>query len=437
MRNLLALLAASTMLAACGGGGGPTYAGGTPPPSAGGSGSGSGGTHTFENPNETRTYQGIGGAHTLSFLEAIQLGGGGVPDFAGDSSGQTAITYAGEASTARNSQIQITFDPRAGVYTLRIDDPLSNTSVNTRFQDPASLTDFGGAAEPQWGAPDLQFSSVTYYEAGDGDPLSPYEASGNGTIVVPGTNDVPPLMEPESTYQSATFFLQTPGTSTQYVTFAGFVRNSYTYAINEQTGAYEINHTLSRGAFAFGERTPNDDVPTTGVFDLSGNMLATMINNPTIDGEMGPVNDSYFQWIQGTVDLTVDFANDEVRDIAFSGTVTEPQIQALTQYSASFDPNGVHSYVPAGTLFEATGSAEINLVNVGGFLGSIDTARFVAQAGNLFADGASVQDIAITGSSIDGAFFGPDGEEVGGGFRVVGGVPDQRVDILGTFTAGN
>ena len=37
-------------------------------------------------------------------------------------------------------------------------------------------------------------------------------------------------------------------------------------------------------------------------------------------------------------------------------------------------------------------------------------------------------------SSIDGSFYGPNAVEVGGSFRIVGGVPDQRVDILGAFT---
>ena len=33
----------------------------------------------------------------------------------------------------------------------------------------------------------------------------------------------------------------------------------------------------------------------------------------------------------------------------------------------------------------------------------------------------------------DGAFYGPNGEEAGGGFRIVGGKPDERVDIVGAF----
>jgi hypothetical protein len=46
--------------------------------------------------------------------------------------------------------------------------------------------------------------------------------------------------------------------------------------------------------------------------------------------------------------------------------------------------------------------------------------------------------VDIAGSSLDGAFYGPGGSaeklEVGGGFRIVGGTPDQRIDIMGAFT---
>lgn len=447
MRNLIALMAASTMLAACGGGTGPTFAGSQAPQTGsggtgGGTGSGgnTGASHSFVSPTETRTYQGIGGAQTYSYLNEIEVDTT-TGTFVGDATSHQAQTYAGNASTARNSNISITYDPRAGVYTLTIADPSSGTNVSTNFQDPAARTDFGGNVEPQWGTPNTGFQNVTIFEAGDGDPLSPYRRSGEGRVEL-GRNDLPPLGTDGSTYQSATIFLQNPGSGTDYVTFAGFVRNSYVYSqLEEQVGAnvvttYSVDHEISRGAFVFGERTLNQDVPTTGTFDFSGSMLATMINNPTIDGQNGATFDSFYQWIEGTMNLTVDFAANEVRDILFSGVVSAPQIDALTQNSASFDPNGVYSYLPAGTLFEASGSADIDLVNAGGFLGAIDTARFVAQGGNLFADGSSLQDILIEGSSIDGAFFGPNGDEVGGGFRIVGGVPDERIDIMGVFTGG-
>lgn len=439
MRTVLALLAVSTCLTACGGGSGagPTFAGSTPPPSTGGGGGNGGTGHSFVDPTEPRTYQGIGGAQSYSYL--VELGVD--PDngsFVGDSTGHQAQIYAGNASTARNSNIQITYDPRGSLYTLRIADPASGSNVRTAFQDPAARTDFGGAVEPQWGVPDLGFQNVTIFEAGDGDPISPYRRSGSGSVQV-GRNDLPPLGSPGSSFQAVSYFFQKPGSGTDYVTFAGFLRNAYNYSqITNDDGSivYQVNHELTRGAFAFGERTANQDVPTTGVFDFSGNMLASMLNNPTLDGENGQRLPSFYQWIEGTADFTVDFANDEVRDILFAGTVTDPQVDALTQIGDNFDPNMIYAFVPGGSRFEAAGEASIDLVNAGGFLGAITSARFVAQNGNNFADGSTVQNLLIEGSSIDGAFFGPNGEELGGGFRIVGGVPDERIDILGTFTAG-
>ena len=67
------------------------------------------------------------------------------------------------------------------------------------------------------------------------------------------------------------------------------------------------------------------------------------------------------------------------------------------------------------------------MINAGGFLGQINSASFVNPNSQRF-------DLTIAGSSIDGAFFGPIGQEVGGGFRIVGGVPDERIDIIGAFT---
>ncbi len=40
----------------------------------------------------------------------------------------------------------------------------------------------------------------------------------------------------------------------------------------------------------------------------------------------------------------------------------------------------------------------------------------------------------LSANTIDGSFYGPNGEEVGGTFRLSNGVPDNRVDILGVFT---
>jgi hypothetical protein len=80
----------------------------------------------------------------------------------------------------------------------------------------------------------------------------------------------------------------------------------------------------------------------------------------------------------------------------------------------------------AGATFNASASGSIDLINKGGFSGQVGSASFT--------QGGTTTQVNIAGSSIDGAFYGPNAQEVGGGFRVVGGTPDQRIDILGAFT---
>jgi hypothetical protein len=120
--------------------------------------------------------------------------------------------------------------------------------------------------------------------------------------------------------------------------------------------------------------------------------------------------------MDGTSTTTVDFAAN-----TFSLNVT-----------ANIGPAGfdLHSNqfvaMPAGAVFTANGSGRLDLIKSGGFLGQI--------TGAYFTNAGVSSDLVIAGSSIDGAFYGPTAQEVGGGFRIVGGTPDQRIDILGAFT---
>ena len=82
--------------------------------------------------------------------------------------------------------------------------------------------------------------------------------------------------------------------------------------------------------------------------------------------------------------------------------------------------------VKDGATFSALGRGDINMVTFGGFKGIFDSAGFTNPDG-------STRQVAIEGSSLDGTFYGPNANEVGGGFRIVGGNPDERVDILGAF----
>jgi hypothetical protein len=127
---------------------------------------------------------------------------------------------------------------------------------------------------------------------------------------------------------------------------------------------------------------------------------------------------TYFQWIEGRSKTTVDFGASTFT-LDLNGTVFAPQFDNFTSKVATLQQ---------GATFTASGAGRIDLVNAGGFLGQFNTASF-AQGGQTF-------NLTVAGSSIDGAFFGPAADEVGGGFRIVGGTPDQRVDIIGAFTGG-
>jgi hypothetical protein len=406
--RLYLILASTTLLAACADGGGGIALNSTPVPGAGGNTPAS--THSFANPTETKTYVGLGGSQVFKYRTDARV-----------AFNQQAQVYAGSATTVRNSGIQITYDPGAAVFTLQVRDTNSGANTNTRFQDPASRIDFGGTKEPQWGTPQVTNSNVRYLQAGDGNPNSPYSHSGSGAIN-PGDNSTLPLGTPGSSYQSTTLFYLKPGTETQYVSYAGYVRNAFTFQTLTIGGqAYDqMDSTLERGAFAYGDLTNTSNVPKTGNGTYRGSMLATLVFNPTMDGQdpsTTNVLSSYFQWMEGTSTVNVDFLNNTFQ-LALAGTVFAPQFDRWTSPQSSV--------LNAGATFTAAGKGTINLVNFGGFKGQFDSARFNNTDG-------SVRNIAVAGSSIDGAFYGPAANEVGGGFRIVGGNPDERVDVLGAF----
>ncbi len=410
MRIILVLLA-TTALAACGGsdGGGSVASVG----SSGATSSSPTGTDFTQlvKPTATKTYTAIGGEQLFIYNT----------DSRSPSVGQQGQTYAAGTSSIRNSFISVTYDPTAAVYTLAVTDSAqAGAAANVRFQDPAQRIDFAGG-NPQWGTPNLTtapapLAGFQYYQAGDGNPISPYLVSGSGYI---NSGDV---NTPASTghlssagYTSTSLFVQKPGTSTQYVTLAGYVRNVFSFSVATIGGTQydNIDSTLQRGAFAYGIPTDNSAVPTTGTATYNGSMLATMVYNTA--PAFGNGNPTLFQWVTGTAATTVDFAKSTV-GVTLSGTVSAPQYDL-------FD-NAATISIPAGTTFSATGTATIDIVHNGGFSGNFSTATF--------SNGAAIAPVA--GSTLTGAFYGPKANEVGGGFRIVGGVPNQRVDIVGAFT---
>lgn len=479
MRIYIALLAA-TALTACGGSGpqtaggiaATTGAGGTPVGGTTGTGQ-TASAHTFVVPTLVKTYpaQVASQTYTYDYTEAVEtqkikardLDGSFLRTNTGDfvftvtpqtytvrdpitneqildpvTGRPTVITeipprrlekayqgtqlYEPFTSSVRSPGAQITYDPQNAQFTISIQQ--AGISENIKFQDPAHRTDFDGAVKPQAGVPNLEV----------GDPAT-WRTKGVQYLEV--SNDT------ATQYDHSTFFYELPGTSTKYVTYAGFVRNQFaqpTATVTYDTAGYQYSdlkvHTkLERASMVFGENTPISDVPTTGTASFSGNMIATMVNNPEFDKT--PDQSTYFQWIKGTANFTVDFAANSVKT-TLAGTVLDPLIDTrairLPTDAIGFhtDQNGVvysQAVIPAGAAFSATGAATIDLKGTGGFTGGFSAAKF-----DYAKNGApTTANVDIVGGSIDGAFYGPKAAEIGASFRIVGGIPDQRVDIVGAM----
>lgn len=430
MRNILLLLATSTSLAACGGAG-PTSVG-TNAVAAGGSAATP--THSFVSPSEVKTYQSQGASQLFEYtyneevhynkVPRRDVNGNvvldtatGLPVMVADTNSRTVLSasqspqlYGGDARTVRNPGITVTYDPRNAQYSLKIEQNGVAQSVN--FQDPVHRTDFSGATRPQDGVPNLELPNGTSWR----DRGVQYLEASTGSSAT--TSDI------------STFFYELPGTTTKYVTYAGFVRNHVEQEVettldetsSDLTTRLSRKTRFDRHAFVFGEQTSNSAVPKTGTATFNGNMIASMVNNPAYDTG----NDTYFQWIRGTATVDVDFAASSFKT-TLDGTTLTPFYDKRPILTS--DVSGIAydaSSIPAGAIFKALGGGRVDLVNVGGFAGTFSSASF--NYGNV------TNNVDIVGSTIDGAFYGPKATEVGASFRIVGGIPDQRVDIIGSFT---
>jgi hypothetical protein len=401
MRVTIAFVLA-TMLSACGGGGPTTISGSAAPSTPVAAGAQN--PHSFVNPADVKTYSAIGGVQHYEYYTDNR-----------NIRNQYGQLYAGDSTTARNSGISVEYNPRDAVFRLVLMQPGANVNQTLRFQDPIHRTDFGGAERPQGGVPDIPGKGIQYLQAGSSTGAANFD---------PAQSDIVPVGPVDLTRNLYTFFYQKPGTTTNFVTYAGYLRNGV--IITKEFEPLQAGQTvansytrqeaqLDRGAFVFGERTGNDAVPKTGTGTFKGDMLATMVFNNLRDDT--PNAPTYYQWLAGTSTTTVDFAANTF-SLALNGTVYAPQLDVFTTRDFS---------IQQGANFTAAGAGRVDLVSAGGFLGQINSAFFVNPNAQRF-------DVQIGGSSIDGAFFGPVGQEVGGGFRIVGGVPDERIDIVGAFT---
>lgn len=292
-------------------------------------------------------------------------------------SGTRVESFASELTDAASDKLSVTYNPLSDAFTVKVNTRAAGASVI--FDDPLYRTAFGGARQPQPGVP--QLSNYLYLQRG------PEVSSG----------------------EIQTFFYRTPGDTTRYVTLAGFVRSSRPASVSTDPAAVQ-RYSYSQSAEVFGILTPRGGAPATGRATYRGDLLATAIYNTELDTQ--PNIRSRLEWIQGQASLAFDFSNNSL-SAELSGTFldTADPFAALGAANAS----------NAGRSFFATGAGTL----------SADHSTFTGSLSQVSVGGTQVP---VGASALNGAFYGPTGQEIGGGFRIVGSGPDQRVEIIGAFT---
>ena len=443
MRNLAILMTTAAALAACGDGSGSSAIGSasstapvaTPTPSATTTPTPTAtAASSFVTPTTTKTYQAQAAVQAYGYTyneglsykkdKIVDATGAPVLDSLGfptyklntasrtlTGTGQGSQLYSANASTVRNPGVTVSYDPRNAQFTLNISQ--NGLSDAITFQDPAHRTDFHGLSTPQAGVPNLEIPGAT-----------DWRTKGVQYLQVDSGSSA-------SVSDTSTFFYELPGTTTKYVTYAGFVRNH----VEKPTEVIVADLTTSqttiassviryeRAAFVYGEQSATAAIPKTGTASYSGNMIASMVNNPSFDTNPGAA--TYFQWLSGTANVGVDFATGAVTT-TLSGTTLAPLLDRSPLLTPTAGVAAQASFVGAGAAFTASASGKVDLVTSGGFTGTFSNAQFV--------DAGKTTKVDIVGSTLDGAFYGPQADEVGASFRIVGGIPDQRVDIVGSFT---
>jgi len=290
-----------------------------------------------------------------------------------------AQLYRGNASTAAAPNGTITYSPRDGIFTVMLSDSAAGVTKNIQFQDPAHRATADVARIGNYSVPLLP--GFNYLQALDG--TAPFS-----------------------------FFYQRPGQIGAFVSLAGFERSDL---------STDGSFISQQGVMVFGTKTLLAQLPSKGSASYTGQFLATM------SGDTGTAP-SVLQWINGTSTAQVDFGNRTV-GLSLSGSVLGPAYSKQQTISDAGLP------FPTGTTFTASASASW-MAGSTGFAGKFSSASFKNGTGpttNVDFTSVSAGTSVAGASSVDGTFYGPDAKNIGGNFRIIGGVPNQRVDILGAF----
>lgn len=344
--------------------------------------------------------------------------------------GTTTVTYSGdgtaygafevkpqfyEAEQPENlsDKLKITRDPRDATYSLVI--ASAGVSQNIRWQDPLHRTLF-----PQIG---ITPNPITGRQLiGDGTAANFYADGGVG----PARPNIE-YYESSSATAVNTLFFERVGVNTRYVTWMGFRSTQFTQPKTDSTfylnvtdanpnNDLEDNQTLvkedlviNRSAYVYGINTLAKDVPNTGSATYTGSLFANTINYLSLDT------------IYGTAKTDINFANNTV-GLTLNGT-----------FSVS------------GASFNAVGSALVQRPDIPNTALNPNAVQPISRIVGSFSQ-VNIGGVALTpspnaslpntfqASTIEGGFFGPGAAEVGGAFRIVGGQPDTRIDVMGAFT---
>jgi C-lobe and N-lobe beta barrels of Tf-binding protein B len=296
--------------------------------------------------------------------------------------------YEGSQPKGSVSDVTIDFNPRDAVYSIKAN--TASIVADARLQDPQHRTVYQQGLVPT-------LANYKYKES-------------------PTGKDTPAMNANVTEREVNTIFVRDVGTGagqTQYVTIAGFVKQTYKEkevsrpsAPETMTLGVDFDSEISRSVFAYGLNTTYKDIPKSGSATYTGEMFAHVIitrqNNNT-------GND--LRSIVGTSSTTVDFGSGKL-NLTLGGNVT--------------------GFLGDTRAFAATGAMDIfkpvKDTENSQFTGAITNWSFGAYNAT---NGVTVPTAA---STVEGGFFGPKGEEIGGAFRIIGNRPDERIDFLGAFT---
>ncbi len=231
----------------------------------------------------------------------------------------------------------------------------------------------------------------------------------------------------------------TPGTN-KYVTWAGLRTTSFVgdysrsasiitngdgndYNDTEVIKETEQNKVkIDRSAFVFGMNSLAKDIPKTGTATYEGSLFANYIYTAPFSG---PATDqTKLDTIWGKAISTVTFATDAI-GINLSGKLET----SGENFSAIGSAIIQRPDLPNASL-NATAEQPISR-----FVGSFSAVTIGTRA--LTPNINASLPNTFQASTVEGGFFGPTTTgapvELGAAFRIVGGVPDERLDILGAF----